>query len=85
MGLPTPPRPWQADSAGRPPTVPADLMGGAGDTDEADEDDVAASDLAAPVSAADLLGPQQGDQLSEVLARATCRGTSMRRGRAVRS
>jgi hypothetical protein len=67
MGLPTPPR---GGSKKRKATAdgPTDLMGGTDDTDEADEDDLAASDLAAPVSAADLLGPQQGDQLSKVLA-----------------
>jgi hypothetical protein len=70
MGLPTPPRSGRQK---RRATAdgPADLMGGADDGDdagEADEDDLDASDLSAPVSAADLLGPQQGDQLSKVLA-----------------
>ena len=67
MGLPTPPRSGRRK---RRATAdgPADLMGGADDGDDADEDELDASDAAAPVSAADLLGPQQGDQLSQVLA-----------------
>lgn len=66
MGLPTPPRGGKK----RKSTTdgPTDLMGGATDTDEADEDDLAAGSPATPMSAADLLGPQQGDQLSKVLA-----------------
>ncbi len=67
MGLPTPPRGGGRKSKARA-DGPTDLMGGADDTDEADDDDLAAGETAAPVSAADLLGPQQGDQLSKVLA-----------------
>jgi Metallo-beta-lactamase superfamily len=72
MSLPKPP----ADSGrggGRRPrrlksTGPADLMGGAGDSDDVEGVDQADLDVAALPSAADLLGPQQGDQLSKLLA-----------------
>jgi len=70
MGLPTPPRGGRRKRRAAA-DGPADLMGGADsadDGDSTDEDGLDASDLAAPVSAADLLGPQQGDQLSKVLS-----------------
>ena len=72
MSLPKPPadsgrgggrRPRKAKSTG-----PADLMGGAGDSDDVEGADQAELDVAALPSAADLLGPQQGDQLSTLLA-----------------
>lgn len=59
MGLPAAPRGGGGGGRQRATTSsnPADLMGGAADLD------------AAPLpSAADLLGPQQGDQLSELLS-----------------
>jgi Metallo-beta-lactamase superfamily len=72
VGLPNPPRSG-GRSGGRGPrkstsTGPADLMGGAGDSDEVEGEDQADLDVAALPSAADLLGPQQGDQLSKLLA-----------------
>ncbi len=72
MSLPKPPadsgrgggrRPRKAKSTG-----PADLMGGAGDSDDVEGADQAELDVATLPSAADLLGPQQGDQLSKLLA-----------------
>lgn len=67
VGLPTPApgggRQRKATAAG-----PADLMGGAHDVNEVDEERQGVLDLAALPSAADLLGPQQGDELSKLLA-----------------
>jgi hypothetical protein len=72
VGLPNPPRSGGRSGGRRPrkstSTGPADLMGGAGDSDEVEGEDQADPDVAALPSAADLLGPQQGDQLSKVLA-----------------
>jgi len=44
------------------------MMGGTGGADEGNPEDEAAPDAVALPSAADLLGPQQGDQLSKLLA-----------------
>ncbi len=60
--------------------APADLMGGPNDAGRALDDEPTSLRAALP-SAADLLGPQQGDQLSKLLAEArTCPGTSTRCG-----
>ena len=71
MGLPTPPARGGRPRAGRRRAVSegaSDLLGGAGGTDAVDQEEDAALGLAALPSAADLLGPQQGDQLSQLLA-----------------
>lgn len=63
MALPPAPRGRSGGARGTSPARPADMMGGPDDAD-----DRADLDAGLP-SAADLLGPQQGDQLSELLAR----------------
>jgi Metallo-beta-lactamase superfamily len=72
LGLPNPPRSGGRSSGRRPrkstSAGPADLMGGAGASDEGEGEDQADLDAAALPTAADLLGPQQGDQLSKLLA-----------------
>lgn len=66
MGLPAaPPRRRRGSRSGQAAETPADLMGGGDVADNGAEGDLAATALP---SAADLLGPQQGDQLSELLA-----------------
>ena len=65
MALPAGPRGRSGGPRRTSSAAPADLMGGATDADE----DRADLDQAALPSAADLLGPQQGDQLSELLAK----------------
>jgi hypothetical protein len=76
MRLPTPAASCSSD-IGRNSTAragrPADLMGGADDLPDEEETSI---DLAALPSASDLLGPQQGDELSELLA---ARGLSWNR------
>jgi Metallo-beta-lactamase superfamily len=64
MALPAAPRGRSGAARRTSSAPPADLMGGPNDADE-DWDDL---DQVALPSAADLLGPQQGDQLSELLA-----------------
>ncbi len=70
MALPTPP---PSGRSGRRPrkttsTGVADMMGGTGGADQGNQEDEAVPDAVALPSAADLLGPQQGDQLSKLLA-----------------
>jgi hypothetical protein len=67
MALPAAPRSRSGGARRTASAAPADLMGGPSDVDEAVEDR-SSLDAAALPSAADLLGPQQGDQLSELLA-----------------
>jgi len=65
MKLPAPsPAARTGDRARRSSAAPADLMGGG-----ADEEPGADLDRAVTPTPADLLGPQQGDQLSELLAK----------------
>jgi len=72
MSLPKPPADRGRGGGRRPrkskSTGPADLMGGTGDSDDLEGVDQPDLDVAALPSAADLLGPQQGDQLSTLLA-----------------
>lgn len=72
IGLPNPPRSGGRSGGRRPrkstAAGPADLMGGAGDSDEVEGEDQADLDVSALPTAADLLGPKQGDELSKLLA-----------------
>ena len=65
MALPASARDRSGGKRRTPSSAPADLMGGPNGADE----DRADLDATVLPSAADLLGPQQGDQLSELLAK----------------